>query len=166
MTAGSVSALEHLLRDNGLGWMIEKYAPRDRAIPRLLEQLDRVAAAYHDRIGVDVQFTPEALAAEADRNPHKVRAFLQALGTTRSAEMLVMVWRILQGLSIRKVSMDYGEQEYFNVVVILARPGDGQDALEEYRSSDINDAGLLRHFGITTVNGRPLFDGFFPMRHK
>ena len=31
---------------------------------------------------------------------------------------------------------------------------------------DINDAALLRNFGITTVDGRPLFDGFFPRRKK
>ena len=133
----------------------------------MLDQLNQVATEYHNRrIRVDVPFTPEALAAEAERNPHKVRAFLQALGTSGSAEMLVMVWRILQGLSIRKVAMDYLEQKAFSLVVVLARPGDGKDVLEEYRSSDINDAALIRHFGITTVDGHPLFDGFFPTRHK
>ena len=166
MTPDSPAVLERLLRDNGLGWMIEMFAPPDHAIPHLLEQLGRVAAEYRARIQVDVSFAPEALAVEAERNPHKVRAFLQALGTSRSADMLVMVWRILQGLSIRKVAMDYREQEVFRLVVTLARPGEGQDVLEEYQSSDINDAALVRHFGITTVNGGPLFDGFFPTRHK
>ena len=166
MTPESPAVLERLLRDNGLGWMIDMFAPPDQAIPHLLEQLNRVAAAYRDRIRVDVSFAPEALAEEAKRNPHKVRAFLQALGTSRPANMLVMVWRTLQGLSIRKVTMDYHEQKSFSLVVTLARPGEGQDILEEYRSSDINDAALVRHFGITTIDGLPLFEGFFPMRHK
>src|SRR5579863_7485972 len=117
MTPESSAALERLLRDNGLDRMIDTFAPPDRAVPHLLEQLNRVAAEYHNRIRVDVPFTPEALAAEAERNPHKVRAFLQALGTSRSAEMLVMVWRILQGLSIRKVTMDYHELKLFSLVV-------------------------------------------------
>jgi hypothetical protein len=166
MTPDSPTVLERLLRDNGLGWMIDMFTLPDSAIPHLLKQLDQIAATYRDRIRVEVPFTPEALAAEAERNPHKVRAFLQALGTSRSADMLVMVWRILQGLSIRKVIMDYREQELFSLVVTLARPGQDQDNLEEYRSSDINDAALVRHFGITTIDGRPLFVDFFPTRHK
>ncbi len=162
----SAVVLERLLRGNGLGWMIDMYAPRDRAIPFLLEQLDRVAAEYRNRIRVNVPFTPAALLAEVERNPHKVRAFLQAMGTTRSAEMLVMVWRILQGLSIRTVEMNYREQDFFSLAVVLARPSEEQDQLETYNSQDINDAALVRHFGITTVNGRPLFDGFFPLRQR
>jgi hypothetical protein len=133
----------------------------------LLRQLDAVTAEYHRRLQVDVSFAPETLVAEAVKNLHKVRAFLQALAATRSPEMLVMVWRILQGLSIRQVDMSYREQEAFSLMVVLGRPGLGQDDLDEpYRSQDINDAALLRHFGITTVNGKPLFDGFFRLRKK
>jgi len=62
--------------------------------------------------------------------------------------------------------MDYGEQDHFELIVTLARTAEDQDVLEEYRSSDINDAALVRHFGITTVDGLPLFDGFFPERHN
>jgi hypothetical protein len=146
--------------------MIDMYAPKDGAVPFLLEQLDGVMAEYRRRIRVDVALTPEALTAEAERNPHKVRAFLQAMAATRSREMLVMVWRILQGLSIRQVDMHYREQDSFRLVVVLARPGADQDVPEEYSSHDIKDAALVRHFGITTVDGRPLFDGFFPLRQK
>lgn len=45
---------------------------------------------------------------------------------------------------------------------IRGLPTDNGDELEQYSSDSINDAILLRHFGITTLNGRPLFDGFFP----
>jgi hypothetical protein len=166
MTSESPAVLERLLRGNGLGWMIEMLDPRDQAIPHLVDQLNRVAEEYRSLIGVNVAFTPEALEAEAQRNPHKVRAFLQAMGITHSANMLVMVWRILQGLSIRELTMNYREQQSFSLKVMLARPAAEQDDFEEYRSSDINDAALVRHFGITTVDGRPLFDGFFPLRAR
>src|SRR5438552_1462547 len=106
MTPESSAVLERLLRGNGLGWMIDMFAPRDRAIPHLLDQLNRVDEEYRNRIQVNVPFTPEVLEAEAQRNPHKVQAFLQAMGITRSANMLVMVWRILEGLSIRQVALN------------------------------------------------------------
>jgi hypothetical protein len=101
------------------------------------------------------------LAAEAQRNPHKVKAFLQALGFSNSPEILVMVWRILQGLDIRDVSVTYRERETFAVEVCLARHGEGEDGLEHYRSGDINDVTLLRHFGVAIINGKPLFEGFY-----
>jgi len=141
--------------------MIDLYSPRDQA---LLEQLTRLNTEFRARFGYDESFTPEQLSAEAERNPHQIKAFLQALAATGKTDMLLMVWRILQGLSIRKVALNYVEQESFELVVVLARPGEEQDELEEYRSDDINDAKLLRHFGITTVGKQPLFDGFFPLR--
>ncbi len=166
MTPESPVILERLLRDNDLGWMIDMYAPRERAIPFLLQQLDVLTAEFRSRFRDDVSFAPETLRAEAERNPHKIRAFLQALGTSASPEMLLMVWRILQGLTIHEMAMSYREQETFSLSVTLARPGEEQDGLETYRTNDINDAALLRHFGITTVDRRPLFDGFFPERKK
>jgi len=162
----SPTALEQLLRENELGWMIDMYWPPEHAIPFLLKQLDRLTVEFRARLGYDASFAPETLKAEAERNPHKIRAFLQALGVSGSPEMLLMVWRILQGLSIREVALNYRELQAFSLSVTLARPGDEQDELETYNSGDINDAALLRNFGITTLDGRPLFDGFFPSRKK
>jgi hypothetical protein len=164
--AESPAILERLLRDNDLGWMIDMYAPRERAVPFLLKQLDKLTAEFRTHFRYDQSFSPETLRAEAERNPHKIRAFLQALGVSGNSDMLLMVWRILQGLSIREVAMNYHELEGFSLTVTLARSVEGQDELETYSTHDINDAALLRNFGITTVDGRPLFDGFFPRRKK
>ncbi len=163
MTPESPATLERLLRDNDLGWMIDMHAPPDRAVPVLLQQLASLTAEFQSRFKHEVSFAPETLRVEAERNPHKIRAFLQALGASGNPDMLLMVWRILQGLSIREVTMSYREQESFSLNITLARPGEEEDELETYRSNDINDAALLRHFGITTLDGGPLFDGFFPL---
>jgi hypothetical protein len=164
MISKSPAVLEQLLRDNDLGWMIDMYSPPERAIPSLLEQLTHLTEEFGKRFGYDVSFAPEQLEAEAQRNPHKIRAFLQALAATGKVDMLLMVWRILQGLTIRRVVLKYAEQASFQLVVALARPGEEGNEPEEYSSDDINDAKLLRHFGITTIDRRPLFDGFFPLR--
>ena len=166
MSQQSSAVLERLLRTNGLGWLIDTDPPPTQAtqvIPRVLQQLEKVDAEYRTRIGIPGPFSPEALEAESAQNPHKVRAFLQALRDSRSPQMLVMVWRILQGLSIRQVAMNYREQKEFSLTVILAPPGNALEA-ERYESKDIFDARLVRHFGIGTVCDQPLFDGFFPLR--
>src|SRR5262245_18865399 len=101
MTPQSPAVLERLLRNNDLGWLIDYHNSPDQVVPALIKQLDKVAVEFRDRVGHVVPFSPEALEAEAANFPHKVRAFLQALATSSSTGMLVMVWRILQGLSIR-----------------------------------------------------------------
>ena len=165
MSQSAAEILEELLRNNGLDWMIEMYAPKEQAIPSYLELLDRVAAEYLSRCGETVSLSPADLQAEAERNPHKVQAFLQLLHPSRSPAMLVMVWRVLQGLSIREVTMNYRELDTFRLSFTLARLGDnGQDELELYETTDISDAALLRHLGVTKVGGRPLFDGFYALR--
>jgi len=78
--------------------------------------------------------------------------------------MLLIVWRILQGLAIRRLALNDHEQQTFELLVELARTDDNSGGCEQYRSDDINDAKLLRHLGITKVNQLPLFDGFFPFR--
>ena len=101
------------------------------------------------------------MVAMAATHFQKVEAFLQALGTTRSPQMLVMVSRILAGASIQQVTMSYAAQQNFQLQVILATPYGETDS--PYESTNINDAGLLRHFGIMTMNGQPLFDGFYAL---
>lgn len=166
MSQPSTAVLEDLLRANGLAWMMDAYHPPQKVLQGLLLLLERVAAEYHRRLGYAVSFSPQQLEAEAKRNPHKIKAFLQALGISNSPEMLVMVWRVLQGISIRQVAVDYRERQGFGLDVWLAMPDEGGETLEHYRSSDINDATLLRHFGVATINGEPLFEGFYPLRVK
>jgi hypothetical protein len=165
MTQHSAEILENLLGNNGLKWMVDMYKTKDQAIPTYLDLLNRVATEYRSLHGVVVEFTPEALQAESERNPQKVQAFLQVLRPNRSPAMLVMVWRILQGLSIREVAMTYRERESFLLRVTLARPVDnGQDQLETYESTDISDAPLVRHLGVRKVSSMPFFDGFYALR--
>src|SRR5206468_3553649 len=108
-------------------------------------------------------FNGEALAAEYRRNPHKVRAFLQALGSVRSPDMLIMVWRVLQGMGIASVQLDYQSEEAFRLRIRLSSPHESQ-SLEEYESDDIKDAAVLRHFGTTNgAGGRPVYSGFYAL---
>ncbi len=164
MTPESPTILERLLRNDDLGWMIDMYTPKREAIPFLLDQLVHVESAYQNRFHYDVSFSPESLELEAGFNPHKIRGFLQALGASRNPDMLVMVWRILQGLSIREVTMNYREMASFSLRVTLATPG--EEGEEIYLTDNIRDAALLRNFGIAGDANRPLFDGFYPLRNR
>ena len=76
--------------------------PKDHDLT-YIDLLDRVAAEYRSRCGVAVSFSPEALQAEAEKNPHKIQAFLQLLCPHRSPATLVMVrWCACRGSASTK----------------------------------------------------------------
>lgn len=163
MSYQAPSPLERMLRECELGWMIDWYEPPDQSLPHLRQSLADATQEATGRFGAGVlSLTEDDLATEYQANPHKVRAFLQALGTTRSPVMLVMAWRILQGIDVALVDLQYEMRARFNLRVTLRNSYDGRD--EMYESNNINDAAMLRHFGITTIDNAPLFDGFFPLR--
>lgn len=62
------------------------------------------------------------------------------------------------------IAMQYEEDRQFSISVTLGGPDGGSGGSEKYESTDIKDATLLRHFGIFSLDGAPVFDGFFPLR--
>lgn len=164
MSQESTAVLERLLRSNNLGWALDTFGPRDRILPAWIAHLDQAAAQYHKRLGVHLSLAPEVLEAEAAKNPHKIRAFLQAFCTVSSPDMLVMVWRVLQGLGIREIKMAYRERDFFELTVVLERPGTYPGQSEVYQSQDIRDAAILRHLGTVSIDGKPFFHGFYTLR--
>jgi hypothetical protein len=161
MTNDSTAALERLLRANGLDWVFELFDPKERFLAVWIEHLNHVAAKYHELHGVAVSFAPETLELEAAKNPHKIRAFLEAFSVASSPGMLVMVWRILEGLKIRDVHLTYSECNSFELTVVLSGPPPSNE--ETYVSHDIRDAALLRHFGTSTIDKKPIFHGFYTL---
>ena len=93
-----------------------------------------------------------------NRYPLKVKGFFQVLGGTRTPDMLLMAWRIIQEMEIKDIQMDYRRQDHFQIRVILESPYGEEDEL--YESTVIQDFALFRHVGIMEISGKPVFDGF------
>jgi len=155
--------LEEVIRSSGEGWLIDWFEPRDQAISHLRKRLQAADEASRHRLGaVAPSLTAEALIAEHQRNPHKVRALLQVLPTVQTPDILVLVRRILDGASIKTMKLDYSMQKSFHLVVEL-EPLETQVTGERYESTDIEDAVILRHLGILKMGDQPVFDGFYPL---
>jgi hypothetical protein len=165
MSTSSPSTLEEAIRHSGEGWLIDWFMPREGAIPRISQMLEAVHREARDRLGSEApDISAAALVQEYRRSPQQVRGFFQALGGTRTPQMLLMVWRIIQGMEVRDVRLSYRRQEVFELEVILESPYGGEDP--PYRSSNIQDFALFRHIGILEVGGSPVFDGFYALKIK
>lgn len=161
MNAQAELTLENAIRKSGEGWVIDLFAPKGGALVHIQQTLEKVNQLASSRLGTSApNLSERAIVAEFGRNPARVRGFFQILGGSRTPAMILMVWRIMQGLEIKEVELSYHWQRDFHVRVVLASPnGD-----EPYESSDINDFAIFRHFGVLQINNRPVFDGFYPLR--
>jgi len=165
MSTSSPATLEEVIRQSGEGWLIDSFAPPEKAIEHIRQTLAEVQAEAQRRLGDRAPHISEAtLLDEYPRNPLHVRAFLQAFAGTRTPEMLLMVWRILRGMEVREVRMSYLRQQSFEIRVVLESPAGEQD--EPYTSTSIHDFALFRHIGIIEIGGAPVFAGFYPLNTR
>jgi hypothetical protein len=165
MTLPSTKSLEEAVCHAGEGWLIESFGSPDEAIAYLRERLQEVTRCARGRLkGNGPDLTETALVEIYNRYPSKVKGFFQVLGGTRTPEMLLMAWRIIQGMEIKDIKMDYGRQDHFHICVTLESGNGGEDEL--YESHAIQDFALFRHIGIMEISGKPVFDGFYPLKIK
>jgi len=159
----NTNTLEEAIRDAGEGWLIDMFAPPEQAIPHIRRTLADVDALARHRLGGNaLDLSEQSLIAHYNRYPLKVKGFFQVLGGTRSTAILLMAWRIIQGMEIKRVQLNYQRQEAFALQVTLQSPyGDGD---EVYQSDKIQDFAVFRHIGTMEVSNRPVFDGFYALR--
>lgn len=163
MSTASSSKLEQIIRESGEDWLIDWFQPPEQALDHIRSLLAAVTEVAEERLGADApQVTETSLAEEYQQNPHRVRAFLQALGGQRSPQMLLMVWRILQGMEVKQLDVQFRRQQEFRLQVVLESPDGDEDA--PYVSDSILDFALLRQLGMQEAGGAPAFDGFYPLR--
>jgi hypothetical protein len=171
MTSVANDHLEDLIRACGEGWLIDQFDPPEKALPHFHAILLGADVESRKRFGAGgPRFTPSALEDEHKRNPYKVRGFLQALGSVETPAMLVLIWRILQGLQIASISMVYDADRMkndptgaFQLSIRLFAP-DAASYPEDYTSTRVYDVAILRHLGIIEHEGRGVIDGFVALR--
>lgn len=153
--------IETILRERGLAWAIDMFAPSSKAAAHYLDALQRLEEYVKaHRLGTN-SFTPEWLAHLLTASPYKADAFLQALVSIRSTQILCAAWRIVQGMEIESINIQYARLHDFTLRIVLRSP---YGETEEYGSNDINDVVFVRHLGQSTVDTKPLFDGFYALR--
>ncbi len=155
--------LEEVIRDAGEGWLIDMFAPPEEAIPHIRQTLSEVHAQARKMLGPSApDLSEESIVRHYNRYPLKVKGFLQVLGGTRTPDILLMAWRIIQGMEVKSVLLNYQRQSRFDMQITLQSPyGEGD---EVYESTSINDFAVFRHIGTMEVSNLPVFDGFYALR--
>ena len=163
MSTNTPTDLEGAIRQSGEGWLIDWFAPPSEAMIHIRRTLAEVDQRAKERLsGNAPELTESALLAAYRRNPLRVKGFFQILGASCTPDILVMAWRIIQGMEVKRVDLEYHRQSSFQMQIVLESPYGEED--QPYLSSDINDFKIFRHIGIMQIGTAPVFDGFYPLR--
>jgi hypothetical protein len=161
MSTTSPATLEDAIRHSGEGWLLDWFVPQEKALKNVQDKLAELSARAQQRLGKNApDFSEAAILREYHRNPQGVRGFFQAFGSARTPDMLLMAWRIIQGMDIKEVELSYHLRQDFEVRVVL----ESLEGEESYSSRNINDFALFRHVGILEIGGKPAFDGFYALK--
>lgn len=159
--------LDRLVRTAGQDWLLDSFDEPGSAAGRLRQQVDEAEREYDVLYPPDGPFAPRlslnSLASEVERNPQNVAAFLQAAGSTSSARMLVMVWRLLNNDQILRLKLLY-ELGQKAVTLEIELKSDLCDHRVVFQSAAVEDVALLRHVGILRLGDQPILDGFYALR--
>ena len=103
----------------------------------------------------------ELIETIADNSPYKADAFIAALVSIRTSAILCAAWRIIQGVQIDELKVDFKRLNGFCLRLTLPSPS-GQP--EQYESTDIDDLSFVRHLIKSKSENRPMINGFHALR--
>ena len=147
--------LKAALEKSGSDWVFRYWgAEAEKNLDRVSQEIERFLRAYRRRFGEKPD--PYAL---LDSNPPKGAAFFQMDSLLVSVEMKIMIWRILLGCEIARVEFKYRVGQVPSLTVALVPPyGQGE---EIYTGQQPSDFRVLRHLGVTGVEGQLFLQGYY-----
>lgn len=141
-------------REAGLSWYADWMSKHKDCELEVESLISGFNAEYIRRFSIDNTFTDLIKRLSS----HQRKAVLQAFVSTHSPFMIVMAYRIVMGARIKSVSLNYESEDHCQLKVTLS-----DKAAPDYQSNDIHDATVLRHFGVLTMDNKPIFDGFYAL---
>lgn len=161
MTSDDERNLVKVLQATKLDWIL------GRNLDDVLDRLNQLFAAYERRVtavshcGLPATPTIAALVEENGRNPHRVRALLQALAFRCSPDMLAMLWMVQSGAAISSLRYEYERRNSSRLLITLLLP-DGETEML-FESDDHWDAAILRLATLAKADDKPVIDSFSPL---
>ena len=155
--------INELLQARNFDWAIKAFHPSDQATRHFAEQLDALKLFMEQRRLGECVPTIASLQSLGKTNSYKLDAFLEALVSLRTSEMIAAAWRIIQGMQVEKIEMQFEYGKSFALRISLLSPY-GEN--ENYSTNDIDDMNFLRHLIKSKSDNRPIINGFFALRHR
>ncbi len=157
-TKGSAhSGLTRLFKASDLGWLLAKNSEY------IHKQMKLMVSVFDEKSSGIVGFrlptpTTQTLLKEQSRNPHRVKALLQALAFRCSPEMLAMLWMVQCGASVLEIQYKHQRRQKTKLSVTLQL--DDQETEISFESINHWDTAILRLATLAKSDDHPVIDNF------
>jgi hypothetical protein len=157
----NVSRLRKALERTGNTWLLKYWG---RESEKQLKKLGKNLEEFQRNYATRFKETPDVFGLVED-NPTKAAAFFQLDTLYASSEMKILIWRLLLGAEIDQIELKYKSGTgKMSLRIILSAPFDVEGIQkEEYETSNTTDYRVLRHFGLTGVNGHFELQGYYAL---
>ena len=157
MSPSELERIEEAFKRSGCEWIL-KYPQDDRErqifFTAVAKEIGEFQGEYRRRFGKSPD--PFGLLNE---NQEKATAFFEIFsGPPLSVDVLVLIWRLIEGAEIRDLVIQYQRKKAFSGRFVVGERG-GAD--EVYETTTPWDFTVVRHFGMLTVNNNLILDGYY-----
>lgn len=153
--------ITQLMRQREFGWAIQLYSPPSEAGDYYANRMSLLRNFLAERGVGECAPNLDALESLVQFNSFKVDAFLEAMVSLKSVEILAAAWRLIQGMQVQALDLRYQHADSFSMTVTLESP---YNETEVYQTSDIDDMNFVRHLMKSKSGNRPIINGFFSLR--
>ncbi len=150
-----------LLQKRGFEWAIRVFSPSSEAGSHYAGKLTALKEFMATRGMGESAPSISGLHALGTSNPYKLDAFLEALVSLKSSEMIAAAWRMLQGMQLESLELKFDFAKSFAMQALLKSP---YGHPETYFTTDIDDMNFVRHLMKSKSGDRPIINGFFALR--
>jgi hypothetical protein len=141
----------------GVGWLFKD--DREGRIAQLVQDIEAVQRHHEQKLSLRMQ---PSLLEQLEADAPSFKPLIQAFASPMTPEMRTMIYCVLKGAAVERVSYDYTAQSRSLLQVELELPSSGQRV--SFQSDEVWDYEVLRHFGTAKKGGRPLIDGYWAFR--
>ena len=149
--------LRQLFSAAGLDWLFTDGAPARLA--QIRQEMHEVELDYRQRFARDLD-----LFALCAQDVAQKRALPETFAASMSVHIRTKVVRIFEGAWIDSISLEYRYRQHCRIAVQLLMPHEELHGNDRFVTENFWDAEVLRHLGMMTADGLPVFYGYFAFR--
>jgi hypothetical protein len=156
MSPKDVDELCALFTGAGVGELFG--ANREERASQVVSEVQAASKELERRFGRELE---PPLLQQMAADPTGLKPLIQAFAVPMTAATRAMVYCILTGASVRRLSYEYEYKRSSRLVITLEFDSGETSTFE---SDNLWDAEVLRHFGFMKPGGEPVVDGYYALR--
>lgn len=153
--------LRKLFTDCDVGWVFEGESEEDASerARQISAEMDALAQHYVDALGRPLPAPIDQLILS---DVARFKPLVQSFAPPLTPEMRTLIFCLLDGAHIEAIRFDYELKQRARLEVEVGYDNSGGRAC--FRSDEVWDVEVLRHFGVFKVRGKPVIDGYYAFR--